>query len=103
MKETGYIKGEWRAVCDSCGFEFLASELKKRWDGMRVCDKDWETRHPQEFVRSRAERAHPEWTRPDTSTGDSITPFFWTDYAYAPGWYYVWTDGVFQFDWSDVA
>jgi hypothetical protein len=72
MKETGYIKGEWRAVCDSCGFEFLASELKLRWDGMRVCDKDWETRHPQEFVRARPERDPLPWTRPAPDSFDNI-------------------------------
>ncbi len=68
MENTDYRLGDYKAVCDSCGFFFMASELQERWDGFRVCRKDWETRHPQEFVRSRPERTTPEWTSPDTDT-----------------------------------
>ena len=55
--------GDWNAVCDVCGFNFKASELKENWKGQRVCDKDFETRHPQEFVRARPETISPPWTR----------------------------------------
>lgn len=40
------------AICDVCGFKYRASELKLRWDGLRVCAEDFERRHPQEFVRA---------------------------------------------------
>ena len=47
-----YLKiGDYNAYCDVCGFKFKASELKDRWDGYKVCEKDYEPRHPQDFVR----------------------------------------------------
>lgn len=53
------------ATCDICGFVYKHYELKKRWDGYMVCDKDYETRHPMDFQRvPRTEKA-PEWTRPE--------------------------------------
>ena len=39
------------AICDVCGFRYRASELKLRWDGLRVCADDFEPRNRQEFVR----------------------------------------------------
>lgn len=60
-----YVPGDWNAVCDVCGFEYKASELKDRWDGLKVCDKDWETRHPMDFIKApRGEKPLP-WTRPE--------------------------------------
>ena len=64
MKETGYKPGEWKAVCDICGFDFFPSELREDWRGYRVCKKDFEPRHPQDFVRPKPEKGPPSWTRP---------------------------------------
>jgi hypothetical protein len=52
-----YQKGDWKAICDVCGRELKASRLKQRWDGLMVCQQDWEPRHPQDFVRGVAESA----------------------------------------------
>ena len=60
-----YRNGDWNAICDACGKEFKASQLKRRWDGFLVCDKDWETRHPQDFVRGVADTQAPPFTRPE--------------------------------------
>ena len=57
--------GDWNAVCDECGLEFKASQLRRRWDGYMVCDKDYETRHPQDFVKSKADKQAVPWTRPE--------------------------------------
>jgi hypothetical protein len=59
-----YKPGVWRAICDVCGFKFKSFELRERWDGFMVCSKDWETRHPQDFVKDKPARALP-WTRPE--------------------------------------
>lgn len=80
------IKGDWNATCDVCGFKYKASDLQERWDGLMVCDEDWEERHPQDFLReSRVEDDQSvPWSRPqgdivqvdgltgwiDTSEGD---------------------------------
>ena len=56
--------GDWNATCDMCGKKFKSSMLKKRWDGAMVCPPDWETRHPQDFVRSVPDAQTPPYTRP---------------------------------------
>lgn len=64
MPHTQYKKGDYHADCDVCGFTFWASELRTRWDGMKVCAVDFEERHPQELIRApRVERPIP-WARP---------------------------------------
>jgi len=59
-----YKPGKWLAICDVCGFEFFNDELQKRWDGYMVCRADFETRHPQEFIRPVKEGTIP-WSRPE--------------------------------------
>lgn len=51
-----YRTGGTYGLCQECGFKFRMSELRKRWDGFMVCKEDWEPRHPQEFVRGKADR-----------------------------------------------
>lgn len=58
--------GAWNAECDRCGFKYKNYELKLEWTGLRVCDKCFEHRHPQDFVKGVADRQAPEWTRPDS-------------------------------------
>jgi len=62
---TYYKHGDRNAICDLCGFEYKLSQLRKRWDGLLVCRKDWEPEHPQNRIRIRPER--PRWVecRPD--------------------------------------
>lgn len=62
-----FDSGDWKAICDSCGREFKASHLRKRWDGFMVCPDDWEPRQPQDFVRGVADVQAPPWTRPEVS------------------------------------
>lgn len=51
--------GDFNAVCAVCGFKYKGSELRKRWDGVYVCDKDYEPRHPQDLIRLPKERIAP--------------------------------------------
>lgn len=60
-----YDRGDWKAICDSCGMQFKASELRLRWDGLMVDSKCWEPRQPQDFVRGVADVQAPVWTRPE--------------------------------------
>lgn len=73
---TLYRKGDWKAVCDGCGQRFLASALRKRWDGLMVCSKDYETRQPQDFVRAKIDIQAVPFTRPES-----------TEYTYLAGTY----------------
>lgn len=67
-----------RAICDVCGFKYYHHELRERWDGQMVCDVDFETRHPQEFVRAVPDQKPLPWTRPpqtdDTSLEVALNP-----------------------------
>ena len=36
-----------QAICDRCGFAVKYLELKEEWNGLRVCEECFETKHPQ--------------------------------------------------------
>lgn len=59
-----YRVGNWSVVCDVCGFTFLNTEVKKRWDGLIVCDKDFETKHPSLTPVRIKENPTPPFVRP---------------------------------------
>lgn len=43
-----YVPGDYKVICDRCGFERLASECKMTWDNWFVCaDTCWEAQHEQ--------------------------------------------------------
>lgn len=60
---SDYVSGDWNAICDICGLEYKASMLRLNWRSQRVCDKDFEGRHPQMFIRPRAEKISTDWAR----------------------------------------
>ena len=65
-----YVPGDWNAVCDRCGFKFKASELREDWQGLRVCEEDYEERHPLDFLRAKPDKIFVPWTRIDPSEYD---------------------------------
>lgn len=74
MRNTQWQSGRWNAICDVCGFKFKNTQLKERWDGLMVCQSDWETRHPQEMIRAIPDENKLPWTRPEgTDTFISVT------------------------------
>lgn len=60
---TYFKSGSWNAVCDVCGFKFKSHEMRKRWDGLMVCDKDFEHDHPQKFLRVKEDKVSVPWVR----------------------------------------
>ncbi len=67
MSNIGYYKqGDNNAICDRCGRPFKASQLKKTWDGLWVCERDWEPRHPQDYVKAIKEDLTVAVHRPDS-------------------------------------
>lgn len=65
MRITSWKRGQWNALCDVCGFKYKATDLKQRWDGLMVCNADWEPRHPQEMIRVLPDQSKLPWTRPE--------------------------------------
>ena len=51
-RNPGWVPGDHWVVCDVCGFDYRHSDMKIRWDGLAVCSADYETRHPQDFLKS---------------------------------------------------
>lgn len=62
-----YVPGDFWRICDVCGFKTRSSLTFKRWDGQIVCEADYETRHPQDFVRGRRDRQSVPDPRPEAS------------------------------------
>lgn len=76
-----FILGDSKSCCDVCGFDYKQSQLRKRWDGAMVCSKDWEPKHPQDFVKARPERSivkdarpapEPRFVQPNEITSDDL-------------------------------
>lgn len=43
-----YRPGDHWMLCDVCGFKTRRSKMRRRWDGLWVDQKCYETQHPQE-------------------------------------------------------
>lgn len=76
--------GDYNAICDSCGRKYKASTMLKRWDGLFVCKEDYEIRHPQEFLRVRADKQSVPIPRPEPTPDHFINVcYLWDRSAYA--------------------
>lgn len=53
MARRTFRHGDYLAVDDISGQTHLASEMRLNWKGQFVHKKNWEPRHPQDFVRTR--------------------------------------------------
>ena len=56
MFESGARVGDPLVICDLCGSRFSMSQTKKTWDGLRVCYKDFDPKHPQLSIRGLSDR-----------------------------------------------
>lgn len=63
-KDWNYKSGDWWAICDVCGRKMKASHARHRWDGLIVCDEDFEHRHPQDFIKVRQDKVTVPFIRP---------------------------------------
>ena len=59
-----YRQGDHYVIDDRTGRKVWASESRMEWTGAIVDRKDFEPRHPQDFVRARPERAIVKNPRP---------------------------------------
>lgn len=63
-KRDEFILGDSNGICDVCGWKMKQSQLRKRWDGAMVCDKDFEHRHPQDSLKAIPEKNNIRDARP---------------------------------------
>ena len=64
MKKNFFVSGEWNILCDVCSKKIKAQDALHRWDGLIVCQDDYEIRHEQDFVRARQDKITVPFTRP---------------------------------------
>jgi hypothetical protein len=64
MKKTRW-PGNWKFACHRCGFWFPSGEIRRQWDGLLVCKKDWEPRHPQTLIKIRSDFSVPDFVSKD--------------------------------------
>ena len=65
-----YADGDYNALCSLCGHKFKASQLRKHWQGLYRCEKCWEPRQPQDFVKAVPDIQTPPWVQ---DPGDILT------------------------------
>lgn len=81
---SNYLRlGAWNAICDSCGLKFKSYQLRKRWDGLMVCEKDFDTRHPQTLIRIEPEHVVPPWVRPQATDQYVLVCNIWESSPFA--------------------
>lgn len=80
--EGKYYPGQWLFYCDVCNKKMLSGDARRRWDGLYVCEADWEPRHPSDFIRARKETSNQlPWARPgNKSDALSVAPAYSLDY-----------------------
>jgi hypothetical protein len=59
FKRNEFIKGDWNVIDDRTGRKRKASHMLKEWTGRVVHRKEWESRHPQDFVRGVRDKQNP--------------------------------------------
>ena len=60
-----YKAGSFNAWCQRCGQKYKAEQLTEEWDGLKVCNKCWELRHPQDMVRGIVDQQAVPWASPE--------------------------------------
>jgi hypothetical protein len=63
--KTYFKPGSWNCICDICGFQFKALELRQNWKGQMVCKSDFEFRNPQDFIQVPTDNPSTPWSRPE--------------------------------------
>lgn len=64
---TYYKAGSWNIICQVCGRKFKSDEVKKRWDGLIVCNADFENRHILDFIKVREDDPAVPYVSPEAT------------------------------------
>ena len=70
------MNGNHWLICDVCGCAVRQKDAKLTWQGYAVCPDDWESRHPQDFVRSKNDRIAAEGLIRSDGAGDIFIQSF---------------------------
>ena len=64
-----YVHGAWNQICDRSGFKVKNTGTRREWNHSVVRNKDWEARHPQDFLRAIPDHQAVEDPRPGAADG----------------------------------
>lgn len=96
-----YRPGDHWVLCDRSGRKVRSSETAREWNGLRVHVSEFETRHPQDFVRGRIDRQRVYDPRPEP-TDNLLGPLTTTTTAAAvPGATTLAVDASIRFESGD--
>lgn len=59
-RSPGFQPGNNWVIDDLTGHARRRGQIRYRWDGIALDQKEWEPRHPQDFVRSRKDKITPD-------------------------------------------
>lgn len=74
--KTYFKSGCWNVICMVCGRKLKSNQVKKRWDGLIVCESDYENRNILDFTRVQPEMGAVPWAAPEIVTDQ----FVWVCY-----------------------
>jgi hypothetical protein len=73
---TYFKSGSWNVICEVCGRKYKSDQVRKRWDGLIVCEADFEQRHILDFIRAVPDNQQVAYQAPEpTDTFVSISYF----------------------------
>lgn len=71
-----FASGQYNVICDVCGFKFKNTQMLKRWDGLMVCHADYETDHPQKYLRVHETGESAPYIRQDVTSFTNVCYIF---------------------------
>lgn len=77
-KNWVYKASDWNLLCDRCNKRIKASESRKEWTGLQVCNGCFEIRHPQDFVKATTDKISVPFSRPRGT--DEFVPVDYVSY-----------------------
>ena len=78
-----YKAHQHKFICDVCGFELYSEKKRKRWDGLIVCPDDFESDHPQKYIRVEPDGQPVDDPRPEAEDVFEYVCYIYASMAYA--------------------
>lgn len=63
---TYFKPGAHNQICERTGFKIKSTQTRKEWTNRIVRKSSWEARHPQDLLRTKADRQNVRDPRPES-------------------------------------
>lgn len=71
-----YLSGSWNVICQLCGKKIKAANVFKRWDGLLVCEDDYEQRNILDFMRIKSDEISVPYLNPESPDQFITVPYY---------------------------